>query len=263
MVMKKNKFGFFAAIVALFFVFSACENGQKTNSTKVNPLSYKIDTIMVKDTACGTLSLAKCTHVLVEYPVFSGDHADLPNRVVQRRMVYLLGQGDVNPEKDVTLIMLAKKFVRQYDEFKKEFPDTPQTWFFRLKTTLNYNENGILSISLNSLQYTGGAHNLSNKMLLNFDKKTGRFVNVVDQIKDTAAFKKLAEQYFRRQMKLKPNADLNRDGHFLFPNDRFKLPINMGYGKKGYILYYNEYEITPYAMGPVTLVIPYHVVKTK
>jgi hypothetical protein len=261
--MKKIKFGFPVAIVVLFFVFSACENLQKSGRSQDKFLSYKIDTIMVKDTACGTAGLAKCTHVLVEYPAFSGTHANLPNEVVRRRLVYLLGQGDVKPQKGITLLKLAKKFVHEYDEFKKEFPDTPQTWFFRLKTTLNYDGKGILSISLNSVQYTGGAHNLSNKMLLNFDKKTGRFVNVLDRVEDTASFKKLAEHYFRRQMKLKPDADLNKDGHFLFPNDRFKLPINMGYGKQGYILYYNVYEIAPYSMGPVTVIIPYNRVKTK
>ncbi len=33
----------------------------------------------------------------------------------------------------------------------------------------------------------------------------------------------------------------------------------MGFGPQGFILFYNVYEIAPYAMGPTRLIIPYGV----
>ena len=47
----------------------------------------------------------------------------------------------------------------------------------------------------------------------------------------------------------------------MFEKEKFYLPNNIGFTKKGIALCYNQYEVASYADGPIVLTLPFNEVK--
>jgi hypothetical protein len=110
-------------------------------------------------------------------------------------------------------------------------------------------------------QYTGGAHGNHLTFFAVFDLDLFKKMELTDlivtgKLKDLT---KLAEKHFRRQENLSDTSNLSKD--FFFEDGIFALNDNFGLTKDKLIIYYNEYEIRPYADGITTIEIPYEEVQ--
>jgi hypothetical protein len=152
-------------------------------------------------------------------------------------------------------------FQRNYNEFKRDFPDAPGCWKVELKGDTVMTTSKVVQYRLDHYAFTGGAHPNSFRSFHIFDRTTGEETDIKKFVKDSASLLKLVEQNFRKTENLAPDVDLEKAGYFLLDN-HFFIPSNYALTSKGVLFYYNPYEIAPYARGVIQFVVPYSELKS-
>jgi len=255
-----KKFSLFFTSVLLMSILFSCGNkaDKQSSSDKQQTVSdaYSWERVFVKDDQCTEEEIQKCTHVLLDFPVFKKERMANANRLVNHYIADVVGYGDAENPAMVNLEEAANSLVKDYQEFHQEFPDSPQVWNVRLKSRFTYEKNGLYCLMIVSESYTGGAHGALNKRYMTFDSQSGKLVNLADRVGDKKAFLQIAERKFRKQKGLSPTTDLKKAGYW-FAGDTFAFPENIGIDDNGYLLHYNAYEIAPYSMGPTDLRIDF------
>lgn len=160
-------------------------------------------------------------------------------------------------DKVETLEKAILSFNRSFLDIRDRFPEEASVrWEAKMVGEVLYETGEILTIRLQSYNFTGGAHGYESTSFLNFDKKKGKLIANGDLVMDNLAFIAFAEKKFRIQEKIPLEVNINDTG-FMFGKEEFQLPENMGYTKEGLQLLYNVYEIASYTDGQITLVLPY------
>lgn len=147
-------------------------------------------------------------------------------------------------------------FERNYNDFKKDFPDSPGCWEVELHGDTVMTTPKVLFYQFDHYAFTGGAHPNSFTSYHAFDGKTGEEIEMKRFVADSAALLNLVEKKFRELEKLAPGVDLEDAGYFL-ANHKFFMPANYVFTPEGVLFFYNPYEIAAYARGPIELTIPY------
>lgn len=147
-------------------------------------------------------------------------------------------------------------FEKNYNDFKKDFPDAPGCWEVELHGDTVMATPKMLFYQLDHYSFTGGAHPNSFTSYHAFDGKTGEEREMKTFVSDSVALLKIVEKKFREIEKLAPGANLEEAGYFL-ANHQFFIPANYVFTPKGVLFYYNPYEIAAYARGPIEFTIPY------
>jgi len=104
---------------------------------------------------------------------------------------------------------------------------------------------------------------MSASKYFNFDPVTGEPIKLASILKDGAMARltAIAEVHFRQARKLTATAKLDEEGFggvgFGWPDGRFALNDNYGFGEKALYFFFNDYEIAPHAMGATLVEIPY------
>ena len=101
--------------------------------------------------------------------------------------------------------------------------------------------------------FTGGAHGYTSVSFLNFDPQTGELLTQKELF--DPSFSSFAEEVFRQKNGIPENEPINSTG-FLFDEEKFQLPKNIGFSEKKVLLRYNPYEVASYADGSLLLEIP-------
>lgn len=151
-------------------------------------------------------------------------------------------------------------FEKNYNDFKKDFPDAPGCWEVELHGDTVMTTPKMLFYQLDHYSFTGGAHPNSFTSYHAFDAKTGKEVEMKSFVADSVALLSLVEKKFRELEKLTPEVDLEDAGYFL-ANHKFFMPANYVFTPEGVLFYYNPYEIAAYARGAIDFTIPYDELK--
>ncbi|MEM1001149.1 MAG: DUF3298 domain-containing protein [Bacteroidota bacterium] len=179
-----------------------------------------------------------------------GQHIDKINEVIIDSTI-----GSIFPDKPLESVPAAlEEFVNNYKTFKKDFPETEQIWELSVETEVVFQSETVITYSISTYSFTGGAHGNDRIILLNFNPITGEHLKNSDLFKDTNAFLKIAKETFIESQKA--NNPLFSLEDYFFGED-FRLPENMGYSDDGFILLYNIYEIASYAQGYTEFAIPF------
>lgn len=155
-----------------------------------------------------------------------------------------------------TIPSAIESFKNGYRDLQQKFPEEYAPWEATIHAKVSFENKDLISISLTSYIYTGGAHGYGSTHLLNFDKDSGRELETEELFSDWEGFMKLAESQFRTQHQIAKGQAINSTG-FMFESDTFYLPENIGYTESGLMLLYNPYEIASYADGVIELELPY------
>jgi hypothetical protein len=123
-------------------------------------------------------------------------------------------------------------FEKNYNDFKKDFPDSPGCWEVELHGDTVMATPKVLFYQLDHYSFTGGAHPNSFTSYHAFDSETGDEREMKTFIADSVALLKIVEKKFREIEKLAPGANLEEAGY--------------------------PYEIAAYARGPIEFTIPYN-----
>ena len=147
-------------------------------------------------------------------------------------------------------------FEKNYNDFKKDFPDAPGCWEVELKGDTVFSTPKVLFYQLDHYAFTGGAHPNTFRSYHAFDAGTGDEIEMKAFVSDSTALLGLVNKAFRKTEKLSAETDLEEAGYFLV-NHKFVLPVAYVFMPEGVLFYYNPYEIAAYARGAIQFTIPY------
>jgi len=199
------------------------------------------------------------TEVDAEIPVAEGDNSVAKNineKVFATVKSIVAQEGDNSSDYST----LFSNFVKSYEDFAKEYPDSPGGWEATVKGSVEYDSPQLLNIKIDAYTMTGGAHGLGTMTSLLFDPATGRELSLTDIVSDTAALSRMAEVKFRDKYDIPQGQSINSTGK-MFVNDRFILPQNVFIEDDGLMLYYNPYEAAAYVEGSQEVELPYDEVR--
>lgn len=201
-------------------------------------------------TVCETCPLVRISIPEAEDETALGEAV---NRAIREEIIELL---DFDQEKNAANITDAiEAFKMGYQNLQKEFPEELTGWEASVDGTKSYEDPLLLTIKLDTYIFTGGAHGYGATTYLNFDKITGAELMGSELLKNQVAFSKFAEEVFRKKYNIPQDAPINSTG-FMFEDNRFTLPENIGLTAKSIVLHYNPYEAASYADGALILEIP-------
>lgn len=206
----------------------------------------------LRATSCDTLPDSLCkAYVKATYPIFEGQKE--LNQFIDTLVssAPLIDNGKPNG-----IELAAKKFIKDYEDYKKEFPDAFAGYEWDQTLSVNSQDKNIISFVHKDYVYTAGAHGLENEIYHNWSKKEERELSLKDLLIEnyTEKLNNLAEKIFRSDEGITETASLES---YFFENEKFKLNNNFLITSKGLVFIYNPYEIKSYAEGRTTLIIPY------
>lgn len=193
--------------------------------------------------------------VEINIPVAQGE-TELAKRINTKIEDHIANMLNFSEEESDTISLTGaiKNFNNEYKAFKDDFEESALIWEATFDGEVTYNSESVISIAVSSYSNTGGAHGNTNVTFYNFDKGTGKILAINEMINDVNSFKKIAEKHFLSNVTLNDNESY--DDYFF--GEGFQLPENIGFNDEGLILFYNTYEIAPYAMGITEFTIPFN-----
>jgi hypothetical protein len=153
------------------------------------------------------------------------------------------------------------EFIAEYKEHKNEMLEfqLPSTnWVFEMDITILLNRPSLLSLRVNQLEFTGGAHANSWTNYLTIDLETGKVLQLKELFVENFEQQLLtiSEAAFKRTVNLDLDTNLI-ETHYEFSSGEFMLPPHFSVGSEGLHFYYNPYDLGPFALGAISFEIPY------
>jgi hypothetical protein len=201
---------------------------------------------------CPTISII-FPYALEDNKLCSSINTAIKEEIIER----LTFDDDLAPD---SIEKAMDSFSNGYFDLKKAFPDAEVGWEAKIDGVVSYEDAKYVTIQLNTYIFSGGAHGYESTQFLNFDKKNQTEIAPEEFFKDIEDFTSFAEKKFRKQHDIPFDKEINSTG-FMFPEDYFILPENMGFTKEGFQFCYNQYEIASYADGAITLVFSFDEIK--
>lgn len=146
-------------------------------------------------------------------------------------------------------------FIEDFKQYETDFGNSFISYDVDIFMRILYQSETFVSIEINYYLFTGGAHGYSGNTFLNFDAKTGEYLDKSQLFLNEKALLDFCEIKFRELYGIAHDRTINATG-FWFENNAFHLPETIGFTDSEMILHYNQYEIASYAEGPIILNIP-------
>jgi len=124
--------------------------------------------------------------------------------------------------------------------------------------TVTYNQNCYLSLFFDQYEYAGGAHGLTIRYSDTWNLPKSKKVELADMFQNRNRYRDFVIWSIDKQIE----QDISTESGMYFENytqlvkDNFKAN-NFYLTKEGVTVYFQQYDIAPYASGILTYVIPY------
>ena len=201
-----------------------------------------------------------CVSIRFSYPAItrpgSTPAADSVGAYIDGEMFAALEDG----ARSLPFDSIASGLIDQYSGLREEFSDYRIPWTLERSCVILLDTAGVISVRFEEASFLGGAHGLEIVRLASFDAASGRRLAYGDFFKPgfEREFARLAEREFRAVRDIPDSSSLGEAG-FWIEEGEFSPPQNMAVGDSALILYYNPYEVAPYAMGPTEVHIPFRI----
>lgn len=269
--MKKQYVSLLAIILSTSGFLFSC--GDKMNK---NTGALEFDSIQVDTTAhlFGDTSKPACNLTInFAYPVKSSD-VKLKDSLIAFFISNCFGEGYIGEKPAEAVKDYTENYVAEYrrdlepmfleDEKNKEDGASIKAWYSYYKgieSHVQSYEKDLLTYRIDYNEYTGGAHGIYMTTYLNIDLIHLRPLRLDDIF--VSGSKEALADLIRNQLmvdnKVTTPDELEDLGYGstgeIAPTENFYLD------KEGITFYYNVYDITPYAMGPVKVKLPYEIVE--
>jgi hypothetical protein len=248
--------------VTLVLLFISC--GDVNSKQSLNEkLSYETIKYHKVSAGCDTAKNENCAEIKIEFPQISFPENKTVEEKINNSIATLFSRDILGSTVSQNFDTLMNGFIQDYETFKKEFPDSPQSWSIERTGEVKLNKGNIFSLDYTEYAYTGGAHPNTFVSFLNFNLSNGDEITLDELIPPDkqATLIKIAEKEFRKVKNLNAEDDLGKAGYW-FENNEFSLNDNFLITESSLVFYYNNYEITAYAFGPTELTIPYSEIKS-
>ena len=269
--MKKQYVSLLAIMVAVSgFLFSCGDKMNKKTGT------LELDSIQVNETAHLFSDTARpaCNLVIdFTYPVKASDEL-LKDTLNKYFISACFGEKYIGENPKEVVKQYTEAYIREYrrdlepmyleDEKDKEDESSIGAWYSYYKgieSHVQLYEKNLLVYRIDYNEYTGGAHGIYMTTFLNMDLGLMRPLRLDDVFvgEYQEALTDLIWNQLMADNEAKTRAELEDMGYGstgeIAPTENFYLD------KDGVTFYYNVYDITPYAMGPVTVSIPFQMLE--
>jgi len=249
-------------LIILSILLTFCSDTNSRSYLNEN-LSYEMVKFHKMSPGCDSVKNENCAEIKIEFPQIQFSENKVVEEKINQSIRTLFSQDILGSTESQDFDSLMNGFIQDYESFKKEFPDSPQSWSIERTGEVKLNKGNIFSIDYTEYAYTGGAHPNSFVSFKNFNLLNGEEITLdelipADKQEELAT---IAEREFRKLKQLKPNDDLGKAGYW-FEDNKFSLNDNFLITDSALVFYYNNYEITAYAFGPTELTVPYAEIKS-
>ena len=244
----KTRFHIFAL---LFFAILSCDEGKPPQNEPIPEILFK--EIIVSHEDCLPDSIG-CTFVQIEYPAFTDSTKFVLNELISSKIKASASTYFSEEVIRGTLEHVVHSFVRDYETFKRDYPDYKIGWYVKIFCVIIYESETVLSFQIDSESFTGGAHPNSGTQYHIVDKKNNSEMTMGEVISDTTKFKQMLEEKFRQIKGMGADQSFADLGYWINDGD-FLLNENIGISDHTVIMHYNPYEIAPYSLGATTVEI--------
>lgn len=247
-------------VLFLIIGFASCQK-TSTHPPVLKPQHFRSDKALACDSTTG-----RGVSIDITYPLL--EETSTAERQINDSLRHL-AVGSVamwvdsatlaqQPSAATNLNATADLLVKDYQDFANQMQGRPMggCWELIGRIDTTYTSPKAITLQAETMAYLGGAHPNTQYALFTFDRQTGQPIRIADSLTDTTALLKLVEPYFRQKMQINSQQNLEEVGFFLHEG-RFFLPANMGFSHEGMVFFYNPYEIAAYAVGPISVVVPY------
>jgi len=226
---------------------AAPRDGGSTTAAPTDKLQTRQETLRRRADNC---SGDDCAKVAVDLELYEGQ-PEL-NQAVRRRMVQQLGGSGENQEPPPeSLEEAAERFLTTAEEIPGE---GSRGWELSGESQQLGRWKDLLTVAIDSYEFTGGAHGLPVTRWLNWDLAAHRPVSLGQVIipGQEDAFEDAARRAHDRW--LDKEVDSDEDFRQAWP---FQESSDFRLTRKGLVLHYDVYSIAPYVMGQPTLTLPW------
>lgn len=112
--------------------------------------------------------------------------------------------------------------------------------------------SNILSFYIDYYQFTGGAHGITIRKAYSVDKNSGKNLNLNGLFKKEYNYKQVIDEEIRKEINKNKENYFDNGNAFKGVDDKTKFYIN----DNNLVIYYEQYEIAPYAAGLPEFNIP-------
>lgn len=237
-MINKNHISLLFLFLTLIF---SCSNETKTVSFENNSYEnhYEADISVSIDEAIGNSEVSKIINFKIKEAIIST-------------------LSDVT--KKTSLESVLEDFDTEFITFKKQFPEASHpAWELHIETEKVYQSEEIITLSINTYEFKGGAHGNDKIKFLNLNANTGEVYKLSDIVDNSDDFKALAKDHFLKSIDADKENNQIEDYFFGKP---FQLPENIGFSDDGLVFLYNVYEVASYDQGYTEFVIPFDAVES-
>ncbi|KPI57040.1 hypothetical protein IM33_02245 [Clostridioides difficile] len=139
------------------------------------------------------------------------------------------------------------KSYKEAKQYLKDNPDEENKFVANVDFELKKNTDSALSIKVRYYTYSGGAHGFYQDIAYNVDMRTGKFLELMDLFKDNTKYKEVIDEEIKRQIAELEKKDEENVGIYNFKG--IKENQNFYLQDENLVIYFDLYDITPYAAG--------------
>lgn len=139
------------------------------------------------------------------------------------------------------------KSYKEAKQYLKDNPDEENKFVANVDFELKKNTDSALSIKVRYYTYSGGAHGFYQDIAYNVDMRTGKFLELMDLFKDNTKYKEVIDEEIKRQIAELEKKDEENIGIYNFKG--IKENQNFYLQDENLVIYFDLYDITPYATG--------------
>ncbi|MCC0635724.1 DUF3298 and DUF4163 domain-containing protein [Clostridioides sp. ES-S-0001-02] len=139
------------------------------------------------------------------------------------------------------------KSYKEAKQYLKDNPDEENKFVANVDFELKKNTDSALSIKVRYYTYSGGAHGYYQDIAYNVDMRTGKFLELMDLFKDNTKYKEVIDEEIKQQITDLEKKDKENVGIYNFKG--IKENQNFYLQDDNLVIYFDLYDITPYAAG--------------
>lgn len=193
--------------------------------------------------------------IAVDVPDLSG-----PLKELVRDLLY----GGMEPDAYVKeLVGFYENDYLQMQEVLEEYPDMSEGslhWDYTETISTDFPVARIMVISRAKEYYLGGAHGMREKqyLVVNTEHKKRLLLEDIVKADKWSGIRRYIEEELRVFSEIAPDDPLSAGGFF---EDQIEPPANFFLTAHGLGFHWDPYEIAPYVMGPIEVLIPYEKIR--
>ena len=247
--------------------FASCKNKQNIdieNDIKFDSIEINAEYHLLGDTANPNCSLQSQFIYPSEY-----ENKEVLEKIKTLFVIDFFGEDYRGLQPDEASERYKNAYLSEYKELEKEFlKDSAKElmpWYNYYESTndqILFNKADILSYCVTVNCYTGGAHGSNSYNNHVIDLKSGNKLKEKDVFTDNfqnelsqVIIEELVKKYqLANAAQLEDSVGIFRVGE-IFPNNNFRAD------SEGIIYTFNEYEIAPYVVGKIDVLLPFDKIK--